>query len=267
MDKQEILKLLPGSCPWHDSLLWFDSIDSTNTHAKLLAAAGAPEGTVLIADCQTGGRGSRGRSFLSPAGNGIYLSVILRPDCRPQEIMHLTCAVGSAMCDAVERVCRIRPGVKWANDLVLGGRKIAGILTELAVLPNGKIDYLVIGIGINCCQSQSDFPEEIRSFAGSLFSVTGIPVDRNKLAAAMVFALWEMNGVLLRNKSSILKRYRSDCITLGRQISLVRADGIVRHGTVIGLDDNAALLVQLDDGSFEAVSSGEVSVRGLYGYL
>lgn len=266
MNKEEILKNLPESCPWQDSLLWFDSIDSTNTRAKALAASGAPEGTVLIADCQTGGRGSRGRSFLSPAGSGIYMSIILRPNCYPVDIMHLTCAVGTAMCDAVENVCGIRPGVKWANDLVLEGRKIAGILTELSVLPCGKIDYLVIGIGINCCQKQADFPEEIRSFAGSLFSITGKSVDRSILAAAMVQSLQSMNNTLLQDKSVILDRYRKDCITIGREISLVRADGIIKHGVAVGLDD-AALLVRLDDGSFEAVSSGEVSVRGMYGYV
>lgn len=267
MNKEKILRFLPESCPWRDSLLWFDSIDSTNTRAKALAAAGAPEGTVLIADCQTGGRGSRGRSFLSPAGVGIYLSVILRPKYKPDALMHLTCAVAVAMCDAVEKATDIRPGIKWTNDLVCGGRKIAGILTELSVTPQGETDYVVVGIGVNCCQKAEDFPAELQSVAGSLFSVTGRPVDRSRLAAEMTQSLYRMSGTLLTEKAETLIRYRQDCITLGKQVSIVRADGVPRHGWVLDMDENAALLVRLEDGSLEKVGSGEVSVRGMYGYL
>lgn len=265
--KQLILQNLTESCPWQDSVLWFDSIGSTNTLAKELAAQGAPQGTVLIADHQTGGRGRRGRSFHSPAGTGIYMSVILRPDCSPQELMHLTCAAAVALCDAVEVSCGIRPGIKWTNDLVIGKRKLAGILTELGLSPDGKVDYAIIGIGINCCQSESDFPKEIRSIAGSLHSVTGSAIDRAKVAATMIDALYRMNAVLLTEKASILNRYRADCITIGKEISLVKADGSVRHGTAAGVDDNGALLVRFPDNSTEAVNSGEVSVRGMYGYV
>ena len=112
MMKEQIIRNLRESCHWQDSLLWFDSIDSTNTMARELARQGAPHGTVLIADHQTGGRGRRGRSFHSPAGSGIYMSVILRPRCAPQQIMHLTCASAVAMCDAVEAATGLRPGIK-----------------------------------------------------------------------------------------------------------------------------------------------------------
>jgi len=107
--KEQILQYMKESCPWQDSLLWFDTIASTNTRAKELAAQGAPHGTVLVADSQTGGRGRLGRSFHSPAGTGIYLSLILRPNCAPSELMHLTCAAAVAACDAVETACGIRP--------------------------------------------------------------------------------------------------------------------------------------------------------------
>ena len=109
--KEQIISFLAESCPWQDSLLWFDTIESTNTTAKHLAREGAPQGTVLIADHQTGGRGRRGRSFHSPAGSGIYMSLILRPNCLPSQIMHLTCAAAVALCDAVEESCGIRPGI------------------------------------------------------------------------------------------------------------------------------------------------------------
>ena len=152
--REKIIKNLRESCPWQDSLLWFDSIESTNTHARELARQGAAHGTVLIADHQTGGRGRLGRSFHSPAGSGVYMSVILRPNCNPQEIMHLTCAAAVAMCDAVETAAGFRPGIKWTNDLVCGHRKIAGVLTELGFDSHGNVDFAVVGIGINCCQQK-----------------------------------------------------------------------------------------------------------------
>ncbi len=264
--KQKIIENLRGSCPWQDPLLWFDSIDSTNTRARELARQGAPHGTVLIADHQTGGRGRRGRSFHSPAGVGIYMSVILRPGCKPQQIMHLTCAAAVAMCDAVERVSGLRPGIKWTNDLVCGTRKIAGVLTELGFDSCGNVDLAVVGIGINCCQEGSDFPEEIRHIAGSLTSVTGKEIDRAKVAAAMIDALYRMDAQLLTEKDTMLAQYRRDCITLGQEVSLVRGDEI-RHGKALDIDEEGALVVRFSDGHTEIVNSGEVSVRGMYGYV
>ena len=255
------------SCPWQDSLLWFDCLDSTNTRAKELAARGAPSGTVLIADQQTGGRGRRGRSFHSPAGTGIYMSVILRPGCAPAELMHLTCAAAIAACDGVEAACGFRPGIKWTNDLVCGQRKLAGILTELGLTPRGTVDYAVIGIGINCCQKISDFPEELRSIAGPLHTVTGRPIDRAKVIASLLDALWQMNGYLLTEKDAVMARYRADCITLNRQVSVAGADGSVRHGLALDIDTNGALLIRFTDGTESYINSGEVSVRGMYGYL
>ena len=255
------------SCPWQDSLLWFDSIDSTNTRAKALAAQGAPHGTVLLADHQTGGRGRLGRSFHSPAETGIYMSLILRPNCSPTELMHLTCAAAVAACESVEAVCGIRPGIKWTNDLVYGRKKLAGILTELGLSSKGTVDYAVIGIGINCCQAESDFPAELRDMAGSLHSVTGQSIDRAQVAAVLLDALYRMDQVLLTERNRIMDRYRKDCITLGREISLVKADGSVRHGTALDVDEAGGLVVAFDDGSRDTVTSGEVSVRGMYGYV
>ena len=264
--KDRIVQYLRESCLWQDSLLWFDSIDSTNTRARELARQGAAHGTVLIADHQTGGRGRLGRSFHSPSGVGIYMSVILRPACKPQEIMHLTCAAAVAMCDAVENAAGLRPGIKWTNDLVCGHKKIAGVLTELGFDSWGNVDFAVVGIGINCCQQEGDFPEEIRSIAGSLCSVTGQNIDRARVAAAMMDALYRMDQSLLSGKEAMLHTYRRDCITLGKEVSLVRGEE-VRHGIALDIDDNGALIVRLPDGSTETVNSGEVSVRGMYGYV
>lgn len=263
--RENILAHFPNEPDWQ--LHFFDSIDSTNTYAKTLAAQGAPHGTVIVADRQTGGRGRLGRSFHSPGGQGIYLSVILRPGCAPAQLMHLTCAAAVAMCDAVETAVGIRPGIKWTNDLVCNKRKLGGILTELSLDgKTGLVSFAVIGIGINCCQEAADFPAEIAQIAGSLSMVTGKDIDRSALAAAMIGALQKMDAQLLTRKDTIMAAYRADCITLGQKVSVVRGD-TVEYGTALEVDDAGALVVRFDDGRTEAVNSGEVSVRGMYGYL
>jgi len=265
--KQQILSNLPGDHPWQNQIYWFDSIDSTNLEAKRMAQQGAAHGTVLIADHQTLGRGRLGRSFLSPAGTGIYLSVILRPSCAPTELMHLSCACAVAACDAVEASAGFRPEIKWTNDLVYQGRKLAGILTELSVDPkSGLVDYVIIGIGINCCQPEMDFDPSIRSFAGSLSMFSEYGADRGRVAAGLIQSLSAMDSALLSRQPEIMAAYRADCVTVGKDISLVRSDGNIRYGHAIDVDDAGALLVRFPDGTEEAVNSGEVSVRGMYGY-
>ena len=259
-------KLSPGH-PWGDNLLWFDTIGSTNVKARELAKNGAPHGTTIIAGHQTGGRGRMGRSFHSPEGVGVYFSVILRPRCHATQLMHLTCAAAVAGCDAVEAATGLRPGIKWTNDLVHGRRKLGGILTELGLAPDGCVDYAIIGIGINCCQREADFPEEIRSIAASVSMVTGQHVSREALCAALMDAFYRMDSRLLTQQEDILSSYRCDCVTLGREISLVRADGNVQHGIALDIDPQGGLIVRHKDGHMETVTSGEVSVRGMYGYL
>lgn len=264
--KELILQHIPDH-PWRDSIVYFDTIDSTNTQAKALAAAGAPHGTVLIADSQTGGRGRLGRSFLSPAGTGIYLSVILRPGCKSDALMHLTCACGAAMCDAVEKVTGLRPGIKWINDLVIGKKKLGGILTELSVdTRSGLTRYAVVGIGINCSQKAADFPPELSDIATSLAIETEKAPDRAALAAAMIQALWEMDNGLLTRRDAIMDAYRADCVTIGQAVSVHHFNEI-RYGTALDVDREGALLVQFSDGHTETVNAGEVSVRGMYGYV
>ena len=264
--KEQILSHLSPQYPWKAHFQFFPSIGSTNDHLRTLARAGAPEGTVLVADCQTGGRGRRGRSFHSPEGAGIYMSILLRPNCLPAELLHLTCAAGTAMCDAVEAAAGFRPGIKWTNDLVFGKRKLGGILTELGFTPQGGVDYAIIGIGINCCQTAQDFPEEIRAIAGSLAMAAGREIERAKVAAAMMDALHIMANRLLTEKTQILNRYRRDCITVNQEVVLVRGEE-KRYGFALDIDEEGALVVRFSDGSTESVSSGEISVRGMYGYV
>ena len=208
-----------------------------------------------------------GRSFSSPAGLGVYLSVILRPECAAQELMHLTCAAAVAMCDAVESAAGFRPGIKWTNDLVYGTKKLGGILTELSAdSKSGLIDYAVVGIGINCNQSMEDFPPELRSIATSLSLVNGQPMAPTRLAAAMIGALVTMDQALLTQKPHVMAAYRNDCVTLGREVVFLQTQQEY-PATAVDLDENGGLIVRLRDGSFRTVTSGEVSVRGMYGYI
>ena len=180
--------------------------------------------------------------------------------------MHLTCAAAVAACDATEKAAGLRPGIKWTNDLVFGKRKLGGILTELGLSPQGGVDYAIIGIGINCRQKETDFPKDIRQIAASLEMVTGKRMDPALLAAAMLESLHRMDDRLLTEKSAILEDYRKDCITIGKEISVVRGE-IIRYGQALDVDAEGALIVKYKDGTLETVNSGEVSIRGMYGYI
>lgn len=261
---KEIIENLSSENPWRDRIQFFETITSTNDVLKQLANQGAPEGTVLVADCQTGGRGRLGRTFLSPSQVGIYLSVLLRPACKPGELMHLTCASATATCTAIQEAAGFRPGIKWTNDIVYENRKLSGTLTELSIQPDGSTAYAIIGTGINC--NQMDFPPEIRDIAGSLKMATGRQINRALVAAKLIDALYDTNQRLLTRKAEIIAAYRQDCVTLGRKISVIQKDR-VRHGTALDVDEAGALIVRFDDGSVETVNSGEVSVRGMYNYV
>lgn len=264
--KSEIIAHLPEDFPWRNSICYFDSIDSTNSYAKRIAAEGAGNGTIVVADSQTAGRGRMGRSFHSPQQSGIYLSIILRPKCAGQDLMHLTCAVGVAMCNAMEQCCSIRPGIKWINDLVLGSKKIGGILTELSLNANGQVDYAVVGIGINCNQPQESFPEQLQQIATSIFAVTGNSVSLPKLTAAMIVQLKAMADNLFHTQQATMLQYEKDCVTLQKEVVIHTSQG-TKSGFAYGIDNSGGLLVRYDDGNTDIISSGEASVRGMYGYL
>ena len=254
--KHAILSHLPGQFPWQ--VHWFKTIDSTNDRAKTMAAQGAPHGTVLIAEQQTGGRGRMGRSFHSPGNAGIYLSVILRPNCPAADLMHLTCAAGVAACTALETVTGFRPGIKWVNDLIADGKKLGGILTELSVDPaTGLASWAVVGIGINC--HTSVFPAPLQDIAIALETVTGKPADRAALTAALIQELERMCRQL-SDKDAILNLYRQDCVTLGKEVAILGTQA-TQYGTALDIDSDGALVVRFTDGTISTVSSGEVSIR------
>lgn len=259
--KEEILSFLPPDFSWGESLYVYDTIDSTNAIAKALAEKDAPEGTAVIARCQTGGRGRMGRSFHSPDG-GLYLTVILRPQCRAEELLHLTCAAGVAAAEAVFSAAGVQPGLKWINDLVLNRRKLGGILAELSFAPSGAVSYALIGIGINCAHH---LPPELSGIATSLEAETGKATSPAALAAALLTSLCKLSRELLTEKTAIMDTYRSLCVTCGKDVLLLRGDE-TQPARALRVDDDGSLLVEYPDKTRHRIQSGEASVRGLFGY-
>ena len=243
----------------------FDSLGSTNDLLKRLAASGAPEGAVVVANEQTAGRGRLGRSFMSPKNSGIYLSMALRPDCAPSDAANLTAWVAVAICRALAG-CGVDAGIKWVNDIVCGGKKVGGILTEMAVeSESGRVQYVVTGIGINVSQTAEDFPFELRDIAASLRMAGAGSVDRNELAANMIRELDALRASWPDGKIGYLEEYRSRCVNIGREVVFTR-DGTQYAGTASGVDGEFGLAVDTDSGPL-TLRSGEVSVRGMYGYV
>ena len=262
MTRDTILQALGGH-PWAEKLVVLDTVDSTNTYAKALAVRGASHGTVVIADHQTGGRGRLGRQFFSPGGMGVYLSCIWRFSAPPDKLLHLTCVAAEAARRAVREASGVEASIKWTNDLVVGGKKLCGILTELVSTPEG---YAVIcGAGINCLQRPEDFPPEVAEMATSL-RLLGAAADRSAVAAALIRQLHLAGEDMVQCPQPWMQAYRSSCITLGKDVKIVRGEETMT-AHVDGMDDQGALLVTLSDGRKSVINSGEVSVRGMYGYL
>lgn len=257
--EKEICRLLHTSLVGRN-LICLDEVDSTNTYAKKLALDGAPDGTVVIADCQTAGRGRRERLFQSPRGSGLYLTALLRPGLPAERLIPATAMAGVAVCAAVEQTCGIRPGLKWPNDPVLGRRKLGGILTELT----GDL-ALVIGIGINL--SPAALSPDVAAIATCLERELGQAVSRPVLAAALIEELERLSDAL---RAGALEPYRAafrrDCVNLGNPVQILSGD---TRETVqaLDIDEMFGLIIRDAQGQLRTVRSGEVSVRGLYGYV
>ncbi len=262
--KQQLLQTLREH-PWHDSIIVLETVDSTNTFAKALARQGAPHGTVVLANRQTGGRGRLGRSFFSPANMGIYCSVVLRPNTPPGQFPHLTVMMAEAARRAVAGTTGLSPMVKWVNDLVLDGKKLCGILTELEATPE-RTDFVIVGVGINCAQHRDDFPPELQDMATSLSMAMGQEADPAAVTAELIRQISLAADALLTAPAPWLDSYRSHCITLHREVQVL-GNGSVRRGYAEDMDASGALFIRFPDGSLETVSRGEISVRGLYGYV
>jgi len=257
---------------------YFDEIDSTNNYAKRIAYEGCNEGTVIVADCQTAGRGRLGRSWLSSAGKGIWMSVVLKPRIPPEDVQIITLAASVAVCRAIAAVTGIHAEIKWPNDVVLGGKKLCGILTEMNTEME-QVNFLVLGIGVNVNHGEEDFPGELRNIATSLraFARTGYKdtggkgeeteFSRSRIIRRILLELEDVyNKINDGLTSEIMEEWKKYSATLGRMVRICGRNcehtGVARDVTLKG-----RLVVDCTDGITREVVSGEVSVRGLMGYI
>ena len=225
--------------------------DSTNRFLKELALSGAPQGTAVWADSQTAGRGRLGRTFVSPPGVGLYLSYLMRPATPPRETASVTAWAGVAAAEAIKTVTGLTCSVKWVNDLLLQGKKVCGILTEMAG------DAVIIGIGINV--NTRSFPEEIADKAVSLCLVSGKEVDREQLAEALIRRFDALCRDWPAEKETYLAKYTRLCDTVGKEIDFT-CRGIPCRGKAVGIGPDFELTVNLN-GQTVQVSSGEVTLH------
>jgi BirA family biotin operon repressor/biotin-[acetyl-CoA-carboxylase] ligase len=245
-------------------ICYFDVTDSTNTQAKSLGEGDAPNGTLVVAGKQESGRGRRGRSFESPAGTGIFMTLLLRPEIEPQNASMLTLVSALAVAKGIEHMVDLPVQIKWPNDIVINGKKVCGILTEMSAQMD-YVNYIVIGIGINV--GNEEFPEEIKDVATSIYLESGKHVNR----AMLIEKIWEEfeDYYELYEKtqdlSSLVKEYDSYLINRGQKVRVLDSKEPY-EGKAMGITDRGELIVD----TWEArrlVSAGEVSVRGVYGYV
>lgn len=244
---------------------YFDLTDSTNTQARILAEQGAPHGTLVVADQQDGGKGRRGRSWVSPAGEGIWMTILLRPEMNPINASMLTLVMALAAEKGIRETTGQKSLIKWPNDLVLNKKKICGILTEMST-DQMEIKYVLIGIGINV--SQTEFPDEIKETATSLYKESGELTPRSKIIAGIMAALEEYYEIFMKTEdmSGLIEVYNERLVNLGNEVCILDPKGEFR-GISTGINEAGGLMVRLEDGSETEVISGEVSVRGVYGYV
>ncbi len=242
----------------HFTLQVYDSVTSTNAMAKEAAKSGSPEGLVLLADHQTGGYGRYGRIFHSPDGTGLYMSLLLRPDGKVSDVLRITTAAAVATAEAIEETVGKVCGIKWVNDLILGGKKVCGILTEGAFPSSSdRLSYAVLGIGINVTEPSAGFPEDIRSIAGA---ITDEPSEnlRNRLVASILRNFWEYYGDL--GGERLYFAYRDRLCFLGQTVRVIRGDS-EESAVALTVDRDYRLVVRYDDGRDEALSSGEIAIK------
>lgn len=236
----------------------FDLIDSTNTYAKKLASSVLDEDVCIIARSQASGRGRMGRSFFSPDG-GLYMSLLLRRDLKAADATHLTTAAAVAVSRAIDSVAGISSSIKWVNDIYLNGKKVCGILTEGKTLPNGMLDFAVVGIGVNLTAPAGGFPSDIAERAGAVFET--LPNGADSMLAARIINEF-LSLIRTESKELCLNEYRARSFIVGKDIDVISLpSGVSKPAKAIGIDDDYRLIVRYDNGQSEALSSGEVSVR------
>ncbi|MFS0722615.1 biotin--[acetyl-CoA-carboxylase] ligase [Paenibacillus sp. 1P07SE] len=254
----DTLRQLLGKGKYGQELEWYASLDSTQNRARALAEGGAPDGTLVLADQQVQGRGRLGRSFVSPPGKGIWMSLVLRPAIPLPYTPQLTLLTAVALCRALRQITQLEIGIKWPNDLLAGGRKLSGILLESTAEEN-RLRYVIAGIGINVNLEEGDFPPEIREKSTSLRIAAGRSWSRSEIVQRF---LAELEGLVeiyeAQGFEPVRLLWEALSLSLGRPAVLLTPQG-ERQGTPVGLSPEGALLLKSDDGSIQPVFSAEMA--------
>ncbi len=241
-----------------DKIRIFSSLPSTNSTAKEMASCGAPEGTIVLAEKQTKGRGRMNRQFFSPKHSGLYMSIILRPNLPPTETLLITALAAVAVAEAAEILTTHPAQIKWVNDVYFKSKKVAGILAEASFTPDGKnIDYVILGIGVNIYPPKEKFPDEIQNIAGALFD-TPIPHGRCRVASCILERFFHYYNEI--EKKEFLRGYQNRSFLNGQNVIVMQGDKRY-SATVIGVNDDFSLRIILSNGESVNLSSGEVSIK------
>jgi BirA family biotin operon repressor/biotin-[acetyl-CoA-carboxylase] ligase len=248
---------------WRD-VRWYAELDSTQSVARELARAGAAAGTTVIAERQTAGRGRLGRQWHSPGGLNLYTSIVLRPDLAPSSVPQVALVVGAAVAAAVAEETALRPAIKWPNDVLLDGRKVAGILTEMESEVD-RVHWVIAGVGVNLNTPGSRFPPELRAKASSLMLASGRRIDRAAFTGRLLAALEARYGRFLQEGfgASVRAEWESYSCLTGTEVQVATPEGEQR-GRVLGLDHDGALRLEAADRSIVRIVAGEVTVREGY---
>ncbi len=246
-------------------IVYYEETDSTNLRAKEDGDAGAVEGTLYLADRQSDGRGRRGRKWESPAGSSIYMTVLLRPELSPVKAPMMTLVMAVAVAKGIEEITGIRTGIKWPNDIVVNGRKVCGILTEMSTEVE-HIHYVVIGVGINV--NREEFPEELKQMATSLKNESKSSFSRGAIIHAVMERFEEYYQIFLERQdlSGIQELYNACLVNREREVRILEV-GNEYNAHAVGINKEGELLVDTMDGERKHIFAGEVSVRGVYGYV
>jgi BirA family biotin operon repressor/biotin-[acetyl-CoA-carboxylase] ligase len=240
------------------SITVLDSSESTMKDAKLAAINGAPNNTLIVADIQEEPKGRFGRPFFSKAGSGIYMSMLLRPNQRFEEMAQYTVIMAVAAARAIDELAQVTTEIKWVNDIYLNGKKIGGILSEaMSDVESGQISNVIIGMGINFSLSQNEFPKELQEKATSLFASSSPTCTRNELIAAIWNQFYQIVGQL--PSEDFLDEYRQKSFVLDKKVYFTQA-GTEYEGTAIAINERGELIVKLSNGTEKILSSGEISL-------
>jgi BirA family biotin operon repressor/biotin-[acetyl-CoA-carboxylase] ligase len=242
-------------------IIFYHEINSTQDAAKELARQGAEEGTVVITEKQTQGKGRKGREWSSVPGQGIQISVILRPRLRPSQSIQIPLVVGVALAEAIKVVTPLKPRIKWPNDIMVGRKKVGGILTEM-IAEIDRIDYVVLGIGLNVNTPQASFPKQIEGIATSLAKELGEPVSRVKILQSFLESFEGLyKDFTTSGFQTIREKWKAMSNTIGAWVELSDMDGDKMRGRVLDMDTEGALLLQKEDHSIERILAGDVTLR------